>query len=144
MQLSGKYLVILSAALYAICGNVFALNQWIKKEDTGVFRWYIEESNGFHFQLVQREAAQTRAFYIARGFSTDAINHYAESCVFHTTLANNSENHSLEVDLQSWEIEPIFSAGENQSAVKMYSTDFWEDKWRKLFRIQLESRVASC
>ena len=132
MCLSVKYLVFLSITLCVIGENVAAFSQWVKKEETGVFRWHIEEPDGLYFQLVQRNAAQTRAFYLARGFSVIAIDRYAKSCVFHTTLANNSLNRVLEVDLQNWEIESILPTDTGPSFLSLYSTEFWETKWKEL------------
>lgn len=55
--------------------------------DTGLSTWQAETA-GIQVRLTQISPDQARAFYQARGFSTEAAERYARECVFMTVVRN--------------------------------------------------------
>ena len=115
----------------------FTYSQRTEVEKSGAVRWFIETSTGFNFEMVQRHPSQSIAFYTARGFSEDIIKHYANTCIFHTSLANNSDKKSFEINLLEWNVIP--SNHEPQSG--LLSTDYWLDRWEK-YEVRKPAQIA--
>lgn len=60
---------------------------------------------GMNLRLVQRLPDQSRAFFMARGFSAEAVEPIAQSCVFQTIFTNTShlaEPSPIEYSLNDW------------------------------------------
>ena len=79
-------------------------------------------------RLVQRVPDQTRAFFLARGFTNDNAELIAQSCVFQTVFKNTSHQTSpspLQYNLKEWTV--LF---ENQ-ARKMKLREDWKPEWIK-------------
>lgn len=79
-------------------------------------------------RLVQRIPDQTRAFFLARGFSKDNAELIAQSCVFQTVFKNNSHQSDpspLEYNLQNWTV--VFEG----QARKMKMREAWKPEWEK-------------
>ena len=55
--------------------------------DTGLVTWQTQ-AHGAELRLTQIGPDQARAFYQARGFSPDAVEHYVAECVFMTVVRN--------------------------------------------------------
>lgn len=81
---------------------------------------------GISLRLVQRLPDQTRAFFMARGFSREAVEQVAQSCVFQTVFKNTSNTTDpdpLEYDLRDWVIQ---SGGVRQG---MQTREDWAVVW---------------
>lgn len=66
--------------------------------------WQVADS-GMSLRLVQRLPDQTRAFFMARGFTPPQAEVIAQSCVFQTVFKNTSKDAApspLSYDLQQW------------------------------------------
>ncbi len=80
-------------------------------------------------RLVQRLPDQTRAFFMARGFSKEHAELIAQSCIFQTVYKNISAEGSSQVisfDLNSWE---VIHKGNRQS---LKVREEWDQHWKKL------------
>lgn len=119
-------LIFLSFISSCDAGQKNQINQWNIQEESGLTRWFAEEPAGLHFELVQRLSQQTKAFYLGRGFTSTSIDKYANSCIFHTTLANNSNDASILVDLSNWRV--IRSSGEKY---KLNLVNDWQEHWQQ-------------
>ena len=74
--------------------------------DAGLPYWEIRES-GMTLRLVQRLPDQTRAFFLARGFTRADVDLIAQSCVFQTIFKNTSQTEKpsvLEYNLRDWKV----------------------------------------
>lgn len=86
---------------------------WVQAEvttgvdaDAGLPYWELREP-GMSVRLVQRHPDQTRAFFLARGFSATEVELIAQSCVFQTVFKNTAPVESqglLEYDLRTWRV----------------------------------------
>jgi hypothetical protein len=72
-------------------------------EITGIESWEIAVA-GVSVALTQILPDQLRAFYINRGFSAEAIEPYATSCVFMTVLRNDAAHGVAHFRLEDWRI----------------------------------------
>lgn len=70
-------------------------------ERTGLDGWRWEHQ-GLSLTLIQRLPDQTRAFFLARGFSRAAVDELAASCVFQTIIGNTGNSGRVELDLHDW------------------------------------------
>ena len=68
---------------------------------TGLDAWKARE-DGFSAAFVQRLPDQTRAFFLARGFSRKAADALAGQCLFQTILGNAGAPGPIELDLSEW------------------------------------------
>lgn len=86
-------------------------------------------------RLVQRLPDQTRAFFLARGFSNENAELIAQSCVFQTVFKNTSNLNTpaaLEYNLLDW------SVLHNKEARKMKMREDWKREW-----VQREVPIAA-
>lgn len=84
---------------------------------------------GMSVRLVQRLPDQTRAFFLARGFSREAVELIAQSCVFQTVFRNTSaaaDPGPLEYDLREW----VVQAGGRRQGMK--TREDWAVIWAEL------------
>ena len=106
-----------------------------EKGQVGAYRWVAESPSGVRFQFAQRIPDQTRAFYMARGFSTAAANKYATACVFQAILNNNSKNLVIKTDLSNWQII------QNGKKSPLPLERDWQIIWNKM-NISQSGRIA--
>jgi len=69
--------------------------------------WDLKDQ-GMSLRLVQRLPIQSRAFFLARGFSKQQAERIAQSCVFQTVFKNTSDKSKqpgpLSYNLRDWEV----------------------------------------
>lgn len=93
--------------------------------DAGLPYWELREP-GLSVRLVQRHPDQTRAFFLARGFSSTEVELIAQSCVFQTVFKNTAPATSkdlLEYDLRTWRVH---QGGQSQA---MRMREDWAQVW---------------
>lgn len=93
--------------------------------DAGLPYWELREP-GMSVRLVQRHPDQTRAFFLARGFSSKDVELIAQSCVFQTVFKNTASATSkdlLEYDLRTWRVH---QGGQSQA---MRMREDWAQVW---------------
>ena len=126
-------LLIITSALYAenACAN-------IKNEtnpETQLQSWTLSEDN-FELKIAQLLPDQTRAFYIARGFSKNIAEDIATNCMMQTiaknTTSKQSEN-AITIHLKEWQIKiknhSEANTQENLQHIKLKET--WDDEWKE-------------
>jgi hypothetical protein len=101
-----------------------AADTWVDPE-TGLATWQTE-TRGIQVRLTQISPDQARAFYRARGFSAEAAERYAASCVFMTVVRNIGDT-PLEYRLADWRYR---AAGQPPRAIR--SKAEWDRLWRRL------------
>jgi hypothetical protein len=75
-------------------------------EDTGLRKWQLQEGS-LEIELVQRLPDQTRAFFMARGFSAAIAEEIAVSCIFQTIIRNTSGTDAggtIGIDQAQWRV----------------------------------------
>lgn len=98
-------LAFLSLALSACSVTAASVSHGIDAEADLPY-WEVS-SPGMTLRLVQRVPDQTRAFFMARGFSAEAVEPVARSCVFQTIFRNTSqpvEPSPVEYNLRDWTV----------------------------------------
>ncbi len=68
---------------------------------TGLDAWRARDQD-FSATFIQRLPDQTRAFFLARGFSRRAADALAGRCLFQTILGNAGKRGAITVDLSEW------------------------------------------
>lgn len=79
-------------------------------------------------RFVQRLPDQTRAFFMARGFSKQHAEQIAQSCVFQTVYKNisvPSDQHIISYDMTEWE---VIHHGQSQHPK---TREQWTQQWKK-------------
>ncbi len=92
------------------------------------------QHQGVSVQLVQRLPDQTRAFFLGRGFGTEAVERVAQSCVFQTIFRNDGKE-PVEYDLGDWSVR----RGAGQAPLLTRET--WDRQWQD-FGIAQPPRIA--
>jgi len=90
----------------------------------GSYRWIMDTPSGVRFQLVQRVPDQARSFYVARGFTLEAIEGYA-SCVMQTIVNNNTTDKVVALDLANWRV--VYDGLERPLKL----TADWQKEWTR-------------
>lgn len=93
--------------------------------EIGLPFWELREP-GMSLRLVQRVPDQTRAFFMARGFSRDDVERVADNCVFQTIFKNVAQDASagaLEYDLREWVVSRAGKTG------RMQTREYWAAEW---------------
>lgn len=83
---------------------------------------------GMSLRLVQRLPDQSRAFFLARGFSRDDVELIAQSCVFQTVFKNLSTADApaaIDYDLRDWVVR---SGAETRG---MKTREDWAETWAR-------------
>lgn len=93
--------------------------------DSGLVTWQTEQQ-GIQIRLTQISPDQARAFYLARGFSVPATEHYVAECVFMTVVRNIGEA-PIRHRLADWRYTV---ASEAPRALRSKSD--WAALWQKL------------
>ena len=105
--------------------------------DAGLPYWELSEP-GMSVRLVQRHPDQTRAFFLARGFSREDVELIAQSCVFQTIVRNTApvtSSTTLEYDLSAWRVQIA------DEALVMKSREIWAKIWAER-EIAKPARIA--
>lgn len=87
--------------------------------------WEVKDA-AMSLRLVQRLPDQTRAFFLARGFTREQTERIAQSCVFQTVFHNTSERNQpgpLQYDLREWSIEV------GNRPRKLKTRESWGSEW---------------
>ena len=99
--------------------------------------WKLTEAP-FSLELIQRLPDQTRAFFQARGFSSDIANNIATQCVLQTIGKNTSKapkSKSITYDLHEWKIYI------NAKAQSIKFKELWDKEWAEGI-VTKASRIA--
>lgn len=127
-----RFLAVVAGPLLAVCaaGSTIAPAhagaETGTRTDTGLKYWQWEEG-GISVLVEQRLPDQTRAFFLARGFSGDAADTIGDGCVFKTDVRNPAVSGSVvEYDLTQWN-----TLIEGQRKPMMLKDD-WEGKWEQM------------
>jgi len=106
-----------------------------KKEinpDTQLQSWTINEA-GLELKFSQLLPNQTRAFYLARGFTGDIANNIAINCMIQTVAKNTASKktgQSITIRLKDWLIKPHHAdADDKQQGIKL--KEIWNDSWKE-------------
>lgn len=105
--------------------------------EAGLPFWELREA-GISLRLVQRLPDQTRAFFMARGFPSAAVERVAQRCVFQTVFKNVSDGAAaapVEYDLTEWTVHGPGAAG------RPLTREFWAQQWSDL-NISRPARIA--
>lgn len=94
--------------------------------ETGL-RYWEWQGEGALFRLTQRLPDQTRAFFLARGFSSEHADFLARKCVFQTLFKNTGSPGAatLAYNLNDWKIH---AAGTEQG---LLTRERWSDIWQE-------------
>jgi hypothetical protein len=95
-------------------------------EQTALVSWKIDDGN-FELELKQLLPDQTRAFFLARGFSRAIANTIATGCIMQT-IGRNSEKEGasaavIDVDLKLWRM--LHNGSEGPIRIK----EQWDSEW---------------
>lgn len=93
--------------------------------DTGALSWETHV-DGATLSLTQILPDQARAFYLNRGFSAEAAEAYAQSCVYMTVLRNDAAPGELDFRLADWHVR---HAGQMRAPKPV---DAWMAQWQTL------------
>lgn len=90
--------------------------------------WQVSDQ-GMSLRLVQRLPIQSRAFFMARGFTKGQAERIAQSCIFQTVFKNTSDKHQvsspLNYDLNDWQVML------NNKKQSMKMREQWDVEWVK-------------
>ena len=89
--------------------------------ENGLRSWEWREA-GVSLLLVQRLPDQTRAFFLARGFTSEAVERIANACVFQTVFRNEGSR-TLVYDLDDWQ---VVHDGQRQG---LLTRERWAETW---------------
>jgi len=107
-------------------GSAVASPETGTREDTGLKYWQWDEG-GISVLVEQRLPDQTRACFLARGFTSEAANVIGDGCVFKTDVRNPAATGSvIEYDVTQWQ---VIVDGEREP---MMLEEQWDEKWRAM------------
>lgn len=92
-------------------------------EQTGLRAWEWREA-GASIRLVQRLPDQSRAFFLARGFTADEADRLARECMFQTIFRNDGE-HPLSYSLDDWHVV------HRGKRTHLLTRERWAEFWRE-------------
>ena len=133
-NLSQPLLCILLSFVTAIAGAQVEVSM---DPETQLTSWKFSEQH-FSLELIQRLPDQTRAFFQARGFSSEIANDIATQCVLQAIGKNTSDKDQLaEVSyhLKNWKIY----LGKKAQGIKL--KEQWDDEWTD-DQVNNASRIA--
>ena len=126
-------LLIIASALYATnsCADIKTKTD----PETQLQSWTLSDGN-FELKIAQLLPDQTRAFYIARGFSKEIADDIATNCMMQTiaknTAAKKSEN-AITIYLKEWQIKTKnhskADSKKKLQGIKLKET--WDNEWGK-------------
>ncbi len=120
LQLRGFLLCAMLIAAPAMAGVTQSVD-----EQTALVSWKMDDGN-FELELTQLLPDQTRAFFLARGFSKEIANRIATACIMQTIGRNITEKSvqgAVDVDLKQWRM--LHNGVEK--AVKL--KEQWDGEW---------------
>lgn len=91
--------------------------------DTGALTWETR-AHGVTLSLTQILPNQARAFYLNRGFPSEAVEPYATACVYMTVLRNDAAPGELSFRLADWSV-----LGDGQERPPK-AVEEWMARWR--------------
>jgi hypothetical protein len=118
--LCSVFTLIILIAAPAIAGVVQSVD-----EQTALVSWKIDDGN-FELELAQLLPDQTRAFFLARGFSKQIANTIATGCIMQTIGRNSGGQGmpgSIDVDLKQWRM--LHDGSEGPIKLK----EQWDSEW---------------
>lgn len=133
---SAIYSACLLIAFFSAPVNATKITTGIDEE--AKLPYWEARDKGMSIRLVQRLPDQTRAFFLARGFSEAHAEIIAQSCVFQTVYKNVSNESSaspLKYNLQDW---VVLHKGKNR---KMKLREDWKKEWVTR-KASLSSQIA--
>ena len=86
--------------------------------DTGLAKWRLSAGDA-EFELIQRLPDQTRGFFEARHFPSDAAEAIAQNCIFQTIIRNTGspgKGGAVAIDLGTWRV--VHGGTEGRLALK--------------------------
>ncbi|MBK5962549.1 hypothetical protein CCR95_00075 [Thiocystis minor] len=115
--------VLLAAA--ALIGLPAAAADPIRRDpDTGAATWEVQ-AQGVTLSITQLLPDQVLAFYVNRGFASDAAAVFAGACVFMTVLRNQAAPGEIDFRLTDWEIR---QDGETR---RLPALEDWLKQWEQ-------------
>lgn len=91
--------------------------------ETGLSSWHWQGA-GLSLELAQLLPAQTRAFFMGRGFGAQPAALLAEHCVFQAILRNTHPEAALDLDLAHW--RSLTHEGEQPLILNRH----WQEEWQ--------------
>ena len=94
-------------------------------EQTGLLSWRMQEGD-FELKVTQLLPDQTRAFFLARGFSKETANTIATGCIMQTIGSNSADKDAhgaVDVDLKRWRML------HNGSEGPIKPKEQWDSEW---------------
>jgi len=116
-----RYLPFVFLTISALPGVISAEVITTEDKQTGLQTWEWKQA-GISLKLIQRLPDQTRAFFLARGFTRADANTIGEACVFQTIFRNDGKE-SLSYDLNEWDIV------HRGKMLTVQTRERWENKW---------------
>jgi len=95
-----------------------------KNPDTGL-RYWQWQSGDLLLKLTQRTPDQTRAFFMARGFTAEQANLIATNCAFQSMMKNTGSNSVIALDLNQWTVK------HNNQQYSLRTREVWKPVWKK-------------
>lgn len=124
---------VLVCAAAAVCADITTGTD----PEAGLPFWELRDV-GISLRLVQRQPDQTRAFFLARGFSRDATEQVARRCVFQTVFKNTSagaQAAAVTYDLRDWNVRTA------ENDMRMLTREFWAERWANM-QVAKPARIA--
>ena len=121
---------------FAFTGNAATITTGIDEEARLPY-WHVQDE-GASIRLVQRLPDQTRAFFMARGFSADQAELIAQSCVFQTVfknISNESRPSPIRYTLRDWTVRRDGVTG------TLKTREDWAAQWEAL-NVSQAARIA--
>ncbi len=114
--------------LWTVCQSSVAVERQTGVDEQSQLPYWQISDQGMSLRLVQRLPAQTRGFFLARGFTAEQAERIAQSCVFQTVFKNVSHDTAspspLSYDLRDW---VVTYAGQPQG---MKVREDWAKEWQ--------------
>jgi len=96
-----------------------------KNPDTGL-RYWQWHSGDLLLKLTQRLPDQSRAFFMARGFTAEQANMIATNCAFQSMMKNTGSDSVIKLDLSQWTVK------HNNQQHSLRTREVWKPVWKKL------------
>lgn len=117
--------------LLLIATNSFADIKVETDPETQRQSWTLSQE-GLELKVAQLIPDQTRAFYLARGFSPEIAENLATTCMMQTVAKNTASKdtgEAITILLKEWQIKPHIDAEEKLQGVKLKET--WDSEWKE-------------
>lgn len=107
-------------------------------DEQAMLPYWQYQDEGMSIRFVQRLPDQSRAYFVARGFSAVQADRIAQSCVFQTVFRNISHTgtpSAITYQMQDWVVS------HNGKHSKMKTREAWATQWQQL-NIAAPARLA--